>query len=70
MLYKDGLLVRRLDGSDKVAWSDIVRTEWTDRAELRILRSRGAPILLPSTLGNIGILEEMVESGRQSGTPS
>jgi len=69
-LYKDGLLVRRLDGSDRLAWSDLIRTEWTDRGELRIHRRKGEPILLPSTLGNLPILEEFLESERELGTPS
>lgn len=66
-LYPDGLLVRRLDGSDKVAWSEIQRTEWSDRGDLILVLHKGRKILLPSTLGNIAILEELVEERRAAG---
>ena len=32
-LYRDGLLIRRLDGRDKVAWSDLAATEWDGKED-------------------------------------
>jgi len=66
-LYPDGLLVRRLDGSDKVAWSEIRRTEWTDRGDLALLLNKGRKILLPSSLANIALLEGLLEERRGAG---
>lgn len=66
-LSRDGLEIRRLDGRDRVGWSEILRTEWTNRGDLRLLLVRGKEILLPSTLANISILAEFVEEGREPG---
>jgi len=65
-VYKDGLLVRRLDGSDKLGWSDLGRTEWTEKGDLTVVLKSDRKILLPSTLSNIAILEEFIEEGRSS----
>jgi hypothetical protein len=63
-LYRDGLVVRRLDGSDKIAWSELDRTEWTARGDLLLKLRSGREILLPSTMGNISILEEFLDENR------
>jgi hypothetical protein len=63
-LYKDGLFVRWLDGSDRLGWSDLERTEWTEKGDLTLVLKTGKRILLPSTLSNIAILEEFIEEGR------
>ena len=65
-LYKDGLLVRRLDGKDRVAWSEIASTEWDEKGGLVLVRRSGGRIAIPPTLANIAILEEFVEEGRQA----
>lgn len=66
-LRPDGLLLRRLDGTDKVAWSDVRGTEWTDEGDLILLLGKRRRILLPSTLANIAILEGLVEERRGAG---
>jgi hypothetical protein len=68
-LHPDGLLLRRLDGTDKVAWSEVRGTEWTDQGDLTLLLGKRRRILLPSTLGNIAILEGLVEERRGAGGP-
>ena len=65
-LYRDGLLVRRLDGRDRVAWSEIAATEWDRKGGLELQLRSGRNLSLPPNLGNISLLEEFVEEGRQA----
>ncbi len=65
-LYPDGLLVRRLDGRDKVAWSELASTEWDGRGGLVLTLQSGRKIPLPPNLGNITVLEEFMEEGREA----
>jgi len=65
-LYPDGLLVRRLDGRDKVAWSDLASTEWDGRGGLVLTLQSGRKIPLPPSLGNITVLEDFMEEGREA----
>jgi len=65
-LYRDGLLVRRLDGRDQVAWSEIAATEWDRKGGLELQLRSGRTLSLPPSLGNISLLEEFVEEGRQA----
>lgn len=67
ILYKDGLRVGQLDRQAKVAWSDLQGTDWTEWGELVLLLRSGQKILLPATLSNIALLEELIEEGRQVG---
>lgn len=63
-LQRQGLVVRRLDGKDRVAWEDLERTQWNSQGGLDlVLRSRRV-ISLPPALGNIGLLEEFIHEGR------
>jgi hypothetical protein len=63
-LEREGFVVWRLDGRDKVPWEELDRTEWNDRDGINlVLRSRRT-IVLPPTLGNIGLLEEFLHEGR------
>ncbi|HZE95842.1 MAG TPA: hypothetical protein VE981_02335 [Planctomycetota bacterium] len=63
-LFRDGILVRRLDGKDRVPWAEIAGTEWDREGGLVLLRRSGKRIPLPSRLGNISLLEEFVEEAR------
>jgi len=65
-LYKDGLLVRRLDGRDRIAWSEIAATEWDAQGGLILVLGSGRRIPLPPSLSNIALLEEFVEEGREA----
>jgi hypothetical protein len=65
-LYPDGLLVRRLDGRDKIAWSTLASTEWDGRGGLVLTLQSGRKIPLPPSLGNITVLEEFMEEGREA----
>jgi hypothetical protein len=65
-LHRQGLLVRRLDGKDRVSWDALDRTQWNSNGGLDlVLRSRRV-ISLPPALGNIGLLEEFIQEGRAS----
>jgi hypothetical protein len=64
-LYRDGLVVQRLDGRDRVAWSEIAASEWDRKGGLELRLGSGRTIPLPPSLGNISLLEEFVEEGRQ-----
>lgn len=62
-LRPEGLLVRRLDGTDRVSWEDLERTQWNSNGGLDlVLRSRRV-ISVPSALANIGLLEEFIQEG-------
>ena len=66
VLHREGILVRRLDGRDKIPWEDLDRAEWNDQNGINlVLRSRRV-IVLPSSLGNIGLLEEFLHEGRRA----
>lgn len=65
-LYRDGLQIRRLDGRDTVAWSDVEETEWDGRGGLLLRRRSGKAVPLPPGLGNITLLEEFIEEARAS----
>jgi len=66
LLQREGIVVRRLDGLDKVPWEDLDRAEWNDQNGINlVLRSRRV-IVLPPSLGNIGLLEEFLHEGRRS----
>jgi hypothetical protein len=67
-LYRDGLLVKRLDGKDRIAWSEITSSEWDPKGGLELVLRSGRRIALPPSLGNISLLEEFVEEGRQAAT--
>lgn len=65
-LFRDGLLVRRLDGKDRVAWAEVGGTEWDAKGGLVLVLRSGKRIPLPFNLANIAILEEFVEERRQA----
>jgi hypothetical protein len=67
-LYRDGLLIRRLDGRDKVAWSDLAATEWDGKGGLVLTLRTGRKIPLPPSLANIALLEEFAEESRGTAT--
>src|SRR5262249_27577741 len=63
MLQREGFVVRRLDGEERVPWSDFERSEWNEKGGLDLrLRSRRV-ISLPPSLGNIAMLEECLREG-------
>jgi hypothetical protein len=65
-LRREGLLVRRLDGRNRIAWEDLERTQWNANGGLDlVLRSRKV-VSLPGALGNIGLLEEFIHEGTAS----
>lgn len=69
-LYRDGILVRRLDGSRKIAWSEIIETEWNQEGGLDIVMNAGRRVSLPPRLANITLLDGFVEEARTgSGNP-
>jgi|SRR6185295_16013545 len=62
-LDREGLVVRRLDGRDRVAWRDFHRSEWNEAGGLDlVLRSRRV-LTLPPSLGNLALLEEFLQAG-------
>jgi hypothetical protein len=63
-LYRDGLLVRRLDGSEKIAWSTVTGTDWNEKGGLDLLLAGGRRVSLPRQLANITLLEGFVEEAR------
>jgi hypothetical protein len=65
-LRREGLRVKRLDGMDKVAWSEITAAEWDQKGGLELVLGSGRRLALPPSLGNISVLEEFVEEGRQA----
>ena len=48
------------------AWSDLASSEWDARGGLELVLHSGRRISLPPGLGNISLLEEFVEEGRQT----
>lgn len=64
VLHRRGLLVRRLDGKDRVAWEDLERTQWNSQSGLDLVLRSKRVIPLPPALGNIGLLEEFIHEGR------
>jgi hypothetical protein len=65
-LEREGFGVWRLDGRDMVPWEELDRAEWNDQNGINlVLRSRRT-IVLPPTLGNIGLLEEFLHEGRRA----
>jgi hypothetical protein len=63
LVRPDGFEVRRLDRRDLVRWEDFDRAEWNEQDGLDlVLRSRRV-IKLPPSLGNIGLLEELLREG-------
>jgi len=66
ILQREGFVIRRLDGRDKIPWEELDRTEWNEHGGLNlVLRSRRV-IALPPTLGNLGLLEEFLHEGRRA----
>ena len=66
ILQREGFVIRRLDGRDKVPWGELDRTEWNEHGGLNVvLRSRRV-IALPPALGNLGLLEEFFHEGRRA----
>ena len=69
-LQREGIVVRRLDGRDRVAWADFDRPEWNERDGLDLVLKSRRVISLPSSLGNIALLEEFLREGPPSDSPS
>jgi hypothetical protein len=67
-LYRDGLLVRRLDGSEKIAWSTVTGTDWNEKGGLDLLLVSGKRVSLPPQLANVTLLEGFVEEARTGAT--
>ena len=65
-LRRDGLRVKRLDGKDQIAWAEITAVEWDRKGGLVLVLRSGRRLVLPPSLGNISLLEEFVEEGRQA----
>jgi hypothetical protein len=66
MLHRQGIVVRRLDGKDRVPWRDFDHSEWNEGDGLNlVLRSRRV-ISLPASLSNLAMLEEFLRAGPPS----
>lgn len=63
-LYRDGVLVRRLDGSRKISWSTVTGTEWNEKGGLDILEQGGKRVSLPPQLANVTLLEGFIDEAR------
>jgi hypothetical protein len=63
-LHRGGIEVRRLDGTDRVAWAELDHAEWNDKDGLDLVLRSHRVISLPSALGNIALLEEYVREGK------
>jgi len=69
-LYRDGILVRRLDGSRKIGWSTVTAAEWNEKGELEIVLEGGKRVPLPRQLGNLTLLEGFIDEARTGPTSS
>lgn len=65
-LRREGLLVRRLDGKDRISWDGLERTQWNANGGLDLVLRSKRVISLPSSLGNLGLLEEFIHEGSES----
>lgn len=63
-LYRDGLLVRRLDRSRRIAWSTVTATDWNERGGLDLVLQGGKRISLPPQLANVTLLEGFIDEAR------
>ena len=59
-LQREGILVRRLDGRDRIAWEDLDRAEWSEGDGLNLVLRSCRVVPLPPSLGNIVLLEEFL----------
>jgi hypothetical protein len=63
ILQREGIVVRRLDGRDRIAWEELDRPEWNGQDGLDLVLKSRRTISLPSALGNIAMLEEFLREG-------
>ena len=62
-VQREGFVVRRLDGKERVAWQDFDHPEWNERDGLDLVLKSRRVISLPPSLGNIAMLEELLREG-------
>jgi hypothetical protein len=62
-LQREGLVVRRLDGRERIPWSDLDHSEWNQKGGLDLVLKSGRVLPLPPSLGNIAMLEECLREG-------
>jgi hypothetical protein len=71
-LLREGLVLKRLDGQERIAWSDYGHSEWNRKDGLDLILRSGRVLPLPPSLGNIAMLEEFLREGpprADSGSP-
>jgi hypothetical protein len=62
-LQREGFVVRRLDGKERVAWSEFDHSEWNVKGGLDLVLKSRRVLPLPPSLGNIAMLEEFLREG-------
>jgi hypothetical protein len=62
-LQREGFVVKRLDGKERIPWSDFDHSEWNDRGGLDVVLKSRRVLPLPPSLGNIAMLEECLREG-------
>jgi len=62
-LHREGLVVKRLDGKERIAWPDFDHSEWNEKGGLDLVLHSRRVLALPASLGNIAMLEEFLREG-------
>ena len=62
-LQREGVVVKRLDGKERIAWSDFDHSEWNEKGGLDLVLKSRRVLPLPASLGNIAMLEEFLREG-------
>ena len=65
ILHREGVVVRRLDGRDKIPWEQLDRTEWNEENGINLVIRAGRVLSLPASIANIRLLEEFLHEGRR-----
>jgi hypothetical protein len=62
-LQREGVVVKRLDGKERIAWPDFDHSEWNEKGGLNLVLKSRRVLRLPPSLGNIAMLEEFLREG-------
>jgi hypothetical protein len=62
-LQREGFVVKRLDGKERIAWADFDHSEWNEKGGLDLVLKSRRMLSLPPQLGNIAMLEEFLREG-------
>ncbi len=65
-LQREGLVLKRLDAKERIAWADFDHSEWNEKGGLDLVLKSRRVLPLPPSLGNIAMLEEFLREGPPS----